>query len=105
MRKKSCACLVAVFLCLLFSSCGQSKTAVGQVLGTVCSINLYKDGSDSLYQMVFDRLDEIDSEFNLNNPDSELNKINNAAGVSEVQVGDDLALVLETALYYAQKSD
>ena len=105
MRKKSCACLVAVFLCLLFSSCGQSKTAVGQVLGTVCSINLYKDGSDSLYQLVFDRLDEIDSEFNLNNPDSELNKINNAAGVSEVQVGDDLALVLETALYYAQKSD
>ena len=75
------------------------------MLGTVCSINLYKDGSDSLYQMVFDRLDEIDSEFNLNNPDSELNKINNAAGVSEVQVGDDLALVLETALYYAQKSD
>ncbi len=76
-----------------------------QLLGTFCTVNLYEDGSNRLYQMLFERLDEIDSEFNLNNPDSELNKINNAAGVSEVQVGDDLALVLETALYYAQKSD
>lgn len=105
MNKPAWFCLSLLFLCSALFSCGQRKAMTTQLLGTFCTVNLYEDGSDSLYQLVFDRLDEIDSEFNLNNPDSELNKINNAAGVSEVQVGDDLALVLETALYYAQKSD
>ncbi|MBO7640096.1 MAG: FAD:protein FMN transferase, partial [Treponema sp.] len=76
-----------------------------QVLGTFCTVNLYEDGSDRLYNLVFERLDQIDSEFNLNNPDSELNKINSAAGLSEVEVGADLALVLDAALNYAEKSD
>ena len=105
MNKSVRICLSAVFLCLIFFSCRPRKAVTVQVLGTFCTVNLYEDGSDRLYNLVFERLDQIDSEFNLNNPDSELNKINSAAGLSEVEVGADLALVLDAALNYAEKSD
>ena len=76
-----------------------------QLLGTFCTVNLYEDGSDRLYQTLFERLDQIDSEFNLNNPDSELNRINDAAGKNPVEVCDDVSAVLDAALNYARKSD
>ena len=89
----------------MFFSCKPRKAVTVQVLGTVCTVNLYEDGSDRLYDLVFERLDQIDSVFNLNNPDSEINKINAAAGKNPVEVCDDVYTVLNASLYYAEKSD
>ena len=105
MNKPVRICLSAVFLCMMFFSCRPRKAVTVQVLGTVCTVNLYEDGSDRLYDLVFECLDQIDSEFSLNNPDSEINKINEAAGKNPVEVSADVSRVLEAALYYAEKSD
>ena len=105
MNKTARVCLSLVFLCFALFSCRQRKAVTTQLLGTFCTVNLYEDGSDRLYQLIFDRLNEIDNEFNLNNPDSELNRINGAAGKTPVQVCADVSTVIEAALYYAEKSD
>ena len=105
MNKTARVCLSLVFLGLALFSCRQRKAVTTQLLGTFCTVNLYEDGSDRLYQLIFDRLTEIDNEFNLNNPDSELNRINGAAGKTPVEVCADVTAVLEAALNYAEKSD
>lgn len=108
--KLSAAHLILVlftFTFFLFASCsargGTPRTE--QVLGTVCTINAYTDGTDALYAELFARLTQIDNEFSVNKEASELSKVNDAAGDHAVEVTDDVLFVLKTALRYAALSD
>lgn len=75
------------------------------LLGTVCSVNAYDQGTEKLYKKIYNRLLEIDSLFNVNIVDSDLSKINSAAGKDFVKVHDEVYFVLQTALDYAEKTD
>jgi thiamine biosynthesis lipoprotein len=74
------------------------------VLGTVCRIKLYGEGNQALYRRLFDRLRELDGLLSAHAADSELSRINGAAGNAPVSVSRELMAVLERALYFAEAS-
>lgn len=71
-------------------------------LGTVCSINLYDDGTVDLYSQMFRRLKEIEQVFSVNLATSNLSQVNQAAGIAPVAVPDEMILVLQKALDIAE---
>jgi thiamine biosynthesis lipoprotein len=80
-------------------------------LGTVCSVNLYEDGSDKLYSRIFARIREIDRTMSAGPGSqaagqevSEVVRINRNAGIAPVRVSAEMFDVLERALYYAELS-
>ncbi|MDR2185214.1 MAG: FAD:protein FMN transferase [Treponema sp.] len=95
----------AVLAVCVFGNCTQAPPAQSEfVLGTVCTINLYRGGSPRLYGEVFSRLRELEGILSANSADSVLAAVNAAAGVEPVPAGEDLIRVLERALYFAQAS-
>ena len=96
--------ICAVFL----SSCGIKQTGTMPpqqyiILGTVCSINLYQDGSPELYNKIYARLKELDSIFDAHSPQSEIGLLNAAAASDGeyIRVSADFINVLKTALDFA----
>jgi thiamine biosynthesis lipoprotein len=75
------------------------------VLGTACSVNLYDRGTARIYRKIFGRLREIESVLSANLEDSDLGRINAAAGLEAVAAGPDAMFVLARARYFAALSD
>jgi len=73
-------------------------------LGTVCSVTLYDKGNPAIYRDIFSRLREIENYMSVNLPDTDVARINAAAGVAPVQVHDDVFKVIQKALYFAEIS-
>ncbi|MDR0448298.1 MAG: FAD:protein FMN transferase [Treponema sp.] len=74
------------------------------VLGTLCRIDLFENGSAGLYSMLFTRLSELDRIFSANREDSGLAMISRSAGLEPVRISPELFTVLERSLYYAEVS-
>lgn len=70
------------FLALIFVGCKKPvmESQTQYVFGTVCTINLFEDGSEDLYGEIFARLNEIDNKFNVNKENSEISIVNKNAG-------------------------
>ncbi|MCL2127352.1 MAG: FAD:protein FMN transferase [Treponema sp.] len=92
-------------------------------LGTVCSVNLFEGGKNSIYSRVFSRIREIDRTMSAFGGDfqdllgggaarpgaetlvSGIVAVNGKAGIEAVKIRADLIGVLETALRYAELSN
>ncbi|MBO5607055.1 MAG: FAD:protein FMN transferase [Treponema sp.] len=94
------------FFPLISVSCVEKKFAphTETVLGTVCTIQAYEDGSEKLYEELFETLFRIESLFSVNIPTSDISRVNEAAGEKSVAVDEEVAAVVEKALFYARKS-
>lgn len=99
--------LISLYISLLFFSCTENKTnpQTQFIFGTVCTINLYKDGKNNLYNQIFSRLNEIEKTFSANLDDSVINQINMKAGIAPVHVTDEVIAVLSYAEKIAEKSN
>lgn len=75
------------------------------VFGTVCSVDLFEDGTDELYKDVFLRLNSIDDKFNINKPYSEISKINSSAGQKKVQISEECFSLLSFSKKMAELTD
>ncbi len=101
-KTKIAAAFLAAAL-LLFSGCERRMLAQSEfVLGTVCSINLYEDGSAELYGKLFARLRELNDIFNNYSDSSEISRVNREAAAAPVAVSQDFYIVLKTALDFAR---
>ena len=97
-----CKTLIAAAV-LLFSGCERQMAPQSEfVLGTVCSINLYEDGSAELYGKLFARLRELNDIFNNYSDSSEISRVNREAAATPVPVSQDFYAVLKTALDFAR---
>ena len=96
-----------IALICFFTGCTKSTVPLRteQVLGTVCTINAYDDGTKTLYDELFSRLHEIEDEFSVNKATSEVSKVNDAAGDHPVAVTGDVLYVIKEALQYAKISN
>jgi thiamine biosynthesis lipoprotein len=104
MRLKQGICAV-FFAALLLQSCSETAASRSEfVLGTVCTITLYDQGKDPVYRDVFNRLREIENLMSVNLGDSEVSRINAAAGLGPVRVSSEVFTVVERALHYAALS-
>ncbi|MDR1909941.1 MAG: FAD:protein FMN transferase [Spirochaetaceae bacterium] len=93
-----------LFSALLLLGCAQRPPQSEFVLGTFCTVNLYRSGKASLYREVFGRLHEIEGIMSVNLPGSDVSAVNAAAGQAPVPVRREVIEVLETALRYAAES-
>lgn len=109
---------IFMFTMLQFVSCDNSKKTTTSnasagnspqigaqtysLLNTVCGINLYKDGTKELYEKIFNRLTEIDRDFNAHSETSFISQINQAAGKKAVEVPADVYYVIATSLEYSR---
>ena len=73
-------------------------------LGTLCSVNLYEQGSENLYSEIFDRIRETENLMSVNIPSSDISRINAAAGITPVHIHEETFNVIKNAVYFAQIS-
>lgn len=75
------------------------------LLGTVANIRVYNEGKEDAMDKAFDRVQELDEWFAMQNPDSEISEVNRQAGIEPVEVSDEVFHVMEKALHYAEESN
>ncbi|MDR3283892.1 MAG: FAD:protein FMN transferase [Treponema sp.] len=100
---KLCLCLLS----LILVSCKKPPASPPRTifaLGTVCSLNVYDEGTDELYGKLITRLNDIERMFDVHSPESEVSHINQNAGIEPVQVSPEVLAVLDTACYFAEKT-
>lgn len=99
--------LFFILMPLAFAACRKASELprTADVLGTVCSVNAFADGSAALYDELFARLRQIDGIFSATDARSELSAVNRAAGECAVSVSGDLFFVVQAALRVSQLTD
>ena len=106
LRLKPRSLLASLILTLVLWSC-QKEALPPQTqlhLGTVCTINLFDDGTIDLYTALFQRLKEIEQVFSVRLAASTISQVNQAAGIAAVAVPEEVLLVLQQALDIAKKT-
>lgn len=128
MKKNSAFIRFFIFSIILFShitltSCS-GKTVIKEysradaVLGTVCTVRILTEKPEaealSILKAVFTELKRLENIFNANGNShnaentsdmSELEKVNNLAGIKPVEISDELYVLVKTALFFAEKTD
>jgi thiamine biosynthesis lipoprotein len=95
----------AFFSALVLAACSPAEVSRSEfVMGTVCTVTLYGRGKARVYRDIFSRLREIENRMSVNLPDSEVSRINAAAGREPVGVHEDVAMVIDRSIRYAALS-
>ena len=66
------------------------------MLGTYVQIRIYDDGKEDVLPKAFARVKELGDKITVNQPGSEIDEINQEAGVKPVKVSDDLYPLLKS---------
>lgn len=97
--------IVTGLLVLVCSNCSKPvPPRTDMALGTVCTINLFEQGSEKRYDALFSRLDEIEAFMSANRENSTIGRINAAAGIRPVSADRETLEVLDVALRFAEQS-
>ena len=101
---------VIALAALTLAGCNRNQPAwdepfrVEFAMDTICTIFLYDQARPEIYDKVFERIHEIESRMSTFRSDSEISRINAAAGIEPVQVYEDVFMVIERALQLAEFS-
>ena len=91
-----------LLLIILLASCSQNESSrVELALGTVCSVTLFEDGKNGIYDEIFNRIREIENLMSVNIAASDISRINENAGIAPVIVHEDTFKVIKRALFFA----
>jgi len=97
-----------ILLLPFFSGCNSKEqevfTRTNIAMGTIATISIYDNGSETLLDECFQRLSEIDLMMSRTNEDSIVSKINRAYGQT-VEVEEEVFVVIEKALHYGDISN
>jgi thiamine biosynthesis lipoprotein len=74
------------------------------VLGTVCSITVYEAVTNDVFRRAFDRVREIDRRMSVTLPDSDISRVNAAAGLSPVPAAAETIALVESGLEFSRLS-
>lgn len=110
---KSLLCLSLVFMLV---GCGQNTKKNEQttqqepikrtemLMGTVISVTLYDSTDETILDKVFDKVKNLEETLSINEAGTEVDKINENAGIEPVKVSDDTIEVVKEGLYYSDLS-
>ena len=91
---------------VLFSSCQKTQSSRTEVaMGTVCTVSLFEDSSNKLYDKIFTELHRLENLMSNTIPTSEISRINQNAGIMPVKISTETFEVLSCALEIAKLSD
>jgi thiamine biosynthesis lipoprotein len=74
-------------------------------MGTVVKVTLYDGGSQEILDKVFERIAEIENLVSINKEGTELNELNENAGIKSVKVSDTSYDIIKRGLYYSELSN
>lgn len=106
-------CISVIFL-MVFSLAGCSPMALVSpkpyketqfLMDTVIEITVYGSNKEAVVKNAFDEFKRIQSISDHFNPESQLSKINQMAGIAPVQVDSDLVKMINDAISISQKTD
>jgi FAD:protein FMN transferase len=93
----------------LFTACApqapREASRTGTLLGTACVVRLVGGGSERLLDAVFARLAEIEGEISVKKDGTQIQAVNEAAGLHPVPVGLDAIAIIKRDLDLASWSD
>ncbi|MGG5325099.1 thiamine biosynthesis lipoprotein [Enterococcus pernyi] len=111
-----------LLLCLLtIAGCSTDQTTEGKqenntsllsdpytdeqfLLGTYVRIRIYDEGKEDVLKPAFDRVKELGDKITINQSGSEVDEINQQAGIKPVKVSDDVYRLLKRAYEYSEDS-
>jgi FAD:protein FMN transferase len=106
--RRAAYALSSLLLAALLPSCAASPREISRsdfVLGTACSVRLVGGGDERLLDAAFARLKAIEDELSVNEPGSQIDAVNEAAGRAPVAVGPDALAILKRDLSLSAWSD
>lgn len=103
--------LLLIFVTTLIG-CSKNKTSTSELLsrtelfmGTVIKITLYDSNDSTILDKAFDKVAEIESLVSINDSGTELDKVNDFAGISPVEVSPTTYEIVEKGLEYSKLSN
>lgn len=116
-RKKNWLYLVLLPL-LILSACGNDKKEEAQknvrqdpyadrqfLMGTYVQIKIYDEGKEPVVKEAFERVKELADKITVNEPGSEIDDVNENAGIKPVKVTPDVYELVQEAYDYTVSSD
>ncbi|PTQ83930.1 thiamine biosynthesis lipoprotein [Trichococcus patagoniensis] len=106
-----------VLFSLLFAGCGNAavdeETAVRKepyektefLMGTYVTVRVYDEGKEFVLEEAFDRVEDLADKITVNEPGSEVDAVNAAAGVEAIQLSEDVYPLVRSAWDYSEASD
>ncbi|MBQ0003465.1 MAG: FAD:protein FMN transferase [Treponema sp.] len=107
-KSESVFCLLLLLSAVCFMSCSDQKKIKPQtefVFGTVCTINLFENGTENLYQEIFALLNSIEQKFSVNISNSEISLINRNAAKNKVEVSEEVYSLVKFSSEVAELTD
>ena len=74
------------------------------LLGTYVRIRVYDEGKEAALKPAFDRVKELGDKITINQKGSEIDEVNEQAGIKPVKVSDDVYTLVKRAYEYSQYS-
>ncbi|MGL9749446.1 FAD:protein FMN transferase [Enterococcus sp. DIV0170] len=110
--KKRALLMILGLLAILLTACGSDKPKINEkpyddkqfLMGTYVQIRIYDDGKEAALKPAFKRVKELADKITVNQEGSEIDAINQEAGVKPVKVSDDMYYLLKEAYKYSQDS-
>lgn len=110
MFKRFIAILISISTVFMFISCNKdnkqevlSRTEL--FMGTAIKISLYEGGTDEILDKAFTRVKEIENLVSINKEGTELDKLNENAGIKPVKLSEDSLNIISKGLEYSALSD
>ncbi len=110
MFKRFIAILISISTIFMFISCNKdskqevlSRTEL--FMGTAIKISLYDGGTDEILDKAFTRVREIENLVSINKEGTELDKLNENAGIKPVKLSDDSLNIISKGLEYSALAD
>lgn len=105
----------SIFLLYIFifaSGCGKPESLIHRrsqfLMGTLVEISIFEKDENLVQlaiQNAFDEIQRLEGLMSTHIPNSEISKINQAAGIEPVSVSPEVFEVIDRALYWAEKTD
>lgn len=90
---------------LAFVSCSSPAEPRSEfVLGTVCTVNLFEKGTNSVYTEIFLRLHQLEDILSANRDDTNVAEINRYGGIRPVEAAPETLAILKEGLRFATLS-
>lgn len=103
--------MLLIFITTLIG-CNKNQASTSELLsrtelfmGTVIKITLYDSNDSTILDKAFDRISEIESLVSINESGTELDKVNDLAGISPVEVTSTTYEIVEKGLEYSKLSN
>lgn len=75
------------------------------LMGTYVTVRIYDEGKEAVLEKAFDRVEELADKVTVNEPGSEIDAVNEAAGTEAVQLSKDVYPLVKSAWAYSEASN